>query len=277
MCVNFLIDLRINIMVNFSERPEITLSVVSHGQGNLIRNLFEDISRRIDVSYEIILTLNIPEDEGFISEFPQLPIQVIRNAKAKGFGANHNAAFLMSTADHFAVVNPDIRADEVVLRPLLKVLSVGGVGACGPAIYSSCGKLEDSARRFPTIGALLKRRLVGTMGPDYVLQDCPSPVDWLGGMFIVFKKEAFAMVGGFDEKYFMYLEDTDICRRLSKLGFRVMLHPGCKLIHEAQRASRKSWRHMRWHLASAVRFFRTNYESVKEQSARFDTGFVEHK
>ena len=245
--------------IAISKFPELSLSVVSHGQGELVRNLLRDIAKGIDVTYEIILTLNIPEDESFIREWPTLPLSVIRNASIKGFGSNHNAAFTRARGKCFAIVNPDIRAQSFSLRPLLDILTVSDVGACGPAVYSSDMSQEDSARHFPTLSTFFKRKFFHARGLDYVGHETAIQVDWLAGMFIIFDRDAFSKVGGFDERYFMYLEDTDICRRLGLAGWRVVLQPSSKVIHDAQRFSRRSVKHLFWHLRSAFLFLTTNY------------------
>ena len=119
---------------------QLTLSIVSHGQGLLIRHLLGDLRRPPGVSFEILLTLNIPEDESFLAGFEDLPIRVLRNASVKGFGANHNAAFAASTAPAFAIVNPDIRFPAGDLSVLLAVFADARVGACGPTIVSDTAK-----------------------------------------------------------------------------------------------------------------------------------------
>jgi GT2 family glycosyltransferase len=79
-------------------------------------------------------------------------------------------------------------------------------------------------------------------------------VDWVAGMFIVFRSDAFRSVGGFDERYFLYYEDVDICRRLGAAGASVIYEPGAEVIHDARRASRRELRRAVHHLSSAVRF-----------------------
>ena len=73
-------------------------------------------------------------------------------------------------------------------------------------------------------------------------------------MFMLFRAEAFFRVGGFDEDFFLYYEDVDICTRLWKDGSRVLACPGAQVIHEARRASRRNVRYMRWHAASLLRY-----------------------
>lgn len=236
--------------------PElISISIVSHAQGHLVKNLLADLRTLTGVRFEIIITLNIPEDVQFLVPFRDLPIRVISNAERKGFGANHNAAFAQSRGNVFIVVNPDIRAQNFTFRPLLETLDTPLVGACAPLVMSSKGSTEDSARRFPTLMRLLSRVILGRREPEYCPLFDPVVVDWVAGMFMAFKREVFARVGGFNERFFMYMEDVDVCRRLKQLGLAVVLDPRCSVVHDAQRASHFRADHMRWHLRSAVRFF----------------------
>ncbi|MGH8765371.1 MAG: glycosyltransferase, partial [Burkholderiales bacterium] len=79
-------------------------------------------------------------------------------------------------------------------------------------------------------------------------------VDWVAGMFMLFRSDAFRAAGGFDESYFMYYEDVDICRRIGAAGRSVTYNPAAEVIHAAQRASRRKPRLALYHLASALRF-----------------------
>jgi N-acetylglucosaminyl-diphospho-decaprenol L-rhamnosyltransferase len=245
--------------------PEITFSIVSHGQGKLIEKLLVDIEREITLAYEIILTLNIPEDECFISGFSFPSLFVIRNAYPKGFGANHNFSFKKSSGKFFLVINPDIRFYKLQLDCLLQKFSTAKVGVCGPAVYSREGKLEDSVRKFPTLLGLLKRRLPWARSLDYLEQKEAFFVDWLAGMFLIFSREAFQSVNGFDERYFMYMEDVDICKRLKSSGWSICYEPSAKVIHDARRASHKSFRHLWWHLRSIYVYFFNSRADAKPQ------------
>lgn len=235
--------------------PQLSLSVVSHGQGQIVRHLLADLRQLKDCTFEILLTVNIPEDLGFLEAFADLPLRLLHSPVARGFGANHNAAFAVSRGRCFAVVNPDIRAPQLALQPLLQLLQDPQVGVCAPEVVSRAGTREDSVRRFPTVARLLRRVLLRQRAPDYQWQAQPIRVDWVAGMFMVFDRQVFARLQGFDEHYFMYLEDVDICRRLHRLGLQVLLQPALHVVHDAQRASRRNPRHLAWHLRSTLRYF----------------------
>jgi GT2 family glycosyltransferase len=236
----------------------VTLSIVSHGQGQMVRGLLGDLAREgLDCDFGVSLTLNIPEKEDFLDSCCGFPVEVARNSAVRGFGANHNAAFGRSRSRYFAVVNPDIRLNGTSLAPILETLAVSARGACGPAVYSPAGAQEDSARRFPTVRSLAAKLVSRKASGAYPWGCGPIEVDWIAGMFMVFPRAAFERIHGFDERYFMYYEDADICRRLRRAGWSVWLDPRASVIHDARRRSHRDLRHLRWHVASAVRFLAT--------------------
>ena len=235
-------------------RVTYTLSVVSHGQAALVRLLLSDLERLCPADVEVLLTLNVPEDEHGLTS-SGFPLRVIRNPQPKGFGANHNAAFAVSRGAYFVVINPDIRLPAPVLDVLRQVIDQNCTGACAPSVVNSLGRMEDSARRFPTVLRLLRRVVLRDHSLDYRWQGEPQEVDWVAGMFVMFRREAFEQVRGFDDaRFFMYFEDVDICRRLNTLGWIVRVHPAVRVVHDAQRASARQLKHLRWHLTSAVRY-----------------------
>jgi hypothetical protein len=241
------------------EKPLLSISVVSHGQGNLIEFLLVDLFNVLkdqQISYEIIITFNIAEDKSFLQKFETLMnLRTIQNQQAKGFGANHNAAFELSNGCYFAVVNPDIRVQSLNINELISPFVNDDIAVVAPLVLSGEGNVEDSARYFPTFIRFAKRTLLKQRLPDYRIENIPFAVDWVAGMFMVFNAVAYKKVRGFDERrFFMYLEDADICYRLHKNGSMIFLNPNVQVIHLAQRASRRSLKHMQWHIISAFRY-----------------------
>ncbi len=237
-----------------ADAPKLTLSIVSHGQAKLVRPLLIELAALPRREFEVILTINIPEDEQPY-DVDGLSVTLIRNDVAKGFGANHNAAFRVSQAPFFAVVNPDIRIGNTDPTSLLEGFTDKLIAVCAPLVTNSIGEVSDSARRFPTWGSLTQKALGRHTHVEYLIEDKPLEVDWVAGMFAVFRREAFIEVGGFDDRrYFMYYEDVDICFRMNRRGWKVLLFPFVRVIHDAQRASYRNARHMRWHATSVIRF-----------------------
>jgi N-acetylglucosaminyl-diphospho-decaprenol L-rhamnosyltransferase len=231
-----------------------TLSVVSHGQGALISSLLSDLDKIDNKHFEVVVTINIPEDETPYQN-RLFKLSIIRNVKTKGFGANHNAALKLSQWRRCGVVNPDVRIKSLDFDILLDPFENDKVAAIAPIVLSPEGRIEDSARKFPSFQSYVKRVIFGRRNSDFVVQPTCYPVDWAAGMFVVFRQDVFRKIGGFDDRrFFMYLEDADICRRIWARGYQVMINPEISVVHNAQRASRKSLRHLRWHVISAFRY-----------------------
>jgi GT2 family glycosyltransferase len=235
----------------------VCVSVVSHLQARLAKGLLDDLAAHCRDTVEVILTLNADEPLAFeVAEFGY-PIELVRNHSPRGFGANHNAAFRLCRRRAFCVLNPDIRLAANPFPALIEELERDRVGVVAPRIVDTAGRTEDSARRFPTLCSLAAKALGRTGTLDYEIGASPFSPDWIAGMFMLFSQEAFGAVGGFDERYFLYYEDVDICARLRAADYAVRLVPAASAVHDARRASRSNWKHRAWHLQSIVRYLLT--------------------
>lgn len=230
------------------EAGVLAVSVVSHGHKRLVQALLDDMARHGNSTVtRVVLTLNLPED------LPRAPLngwpfvlQVIRNASPKGFGANHNYALRDAAEPFVCVLNPDVRwMGGDPLRALVQSAAVAGVGCSYPAQVDSMGRLQDSERELPTPMTLLRRR---------VFKRREVRVDWVNGACLVLPTPAWVAVGGFDEAYFMYCEDVDLCLRLRLAGWALMCAP-VQVVHVGQRTSNRHWIHLVWHVKSLLRFW----------------------
>jgi GT2 family glycosyltransferase len=234
----------------------ISVSIVSHGQGDLVSEALADLAHFADsLHFEVILTTNIPERLPFPAvDFP-CPVTVVENTSPKGFGANHNAAFRLAKGAWFCVMNPDIRLPENPFPLLIEEIERQHAAVIAPAVLSPAGQVEDSIRRFPTPLSLAGKMLGLSDGRyPFSVGDETFSADWVGGMFMLFRAEDYRHVGGFDEGFFLYYEDVDICTRLWETGSRVLACPKAQVVHSARRASRRTPRYMRWHACSMVRY-----------------------
>ncbi|MHB8453182.1 MAG: glycosyltransferase [Acidiferrobacterales bacterium] len=234
---------------------QITISVVSHGQGSLVKALLDDLNKYSSQQIEMILTVNLEENLPFEGKNYDFPIRIVRNAKPRGFSANHNAAFALRSNEYFCVLNPDIRLNEGPFRRLLSSLADPSVGVVAPLVHSAEGSIEDSARRMPTPLVIIRKLFDRNQGPDYPIGHEPINPDWVAGMFMLFRSDVYARMGGFDERYFLYYEDVDLCARLMLADYKIVLDPRVSVIHNARRESHRHFRYFRRHIASITRFF----------------------
>jgi N-acetylglucosaminyl-diphospho-decaprenol L-rhamnosyltransferase len=251
-------------MSDFDDRivlaRDLTLSVVSHGHGNLLTSLLGDLDRQAALAgTKVVITLNVAEELA-IDTFANLQIVVVQNSVPRGFGANHNAAFKDCATRWFAILNPDLRIDEA--EPFSSLIrfaaTVPKVGVLAPRIIAGSGELEDAVRTNLTPLSLLLRPL-GHRGD--VTPDLPTrrgkPFYWLAGMCLMFDAAAYRQVGGFDERLFLYCEDYEICARLYASGYALAVDLRSKIVHDAQRDSHRSLKHLVWHLTSLLRVWTT--------------------
>jgi GT2 family glycosyltransferase len=219
------------------------------------------------IRLSVIVTINESETLPFSEKDFPFQLFIIHNAKPKGFGANHNAAFQVVQGDFFCVLNPDLRIPQDPFPSLCDSLAHDPlVGVISPLILDPAKNPCDNARLFPTPGRILKRLLPFTKKVIYPLPSDELSVDWLAGIFLLFPSQVFAMVKGFDERYFLYYEDVDLCVRLKLAGFRLVLSPAVFVVHQARRASHYHPRYLRWHLHSMLRFFLSPvYQKMRNQ------------
>jgi hypothetical protein len=231
----------------------VVVSVVSHGHGPLLRVVLQDLAQHCARrALHVEITLNVDEDYSINPEFYPFSVAMHRNAQPKGFGANHNAAFHRVRGGYFCVLNPDVRLTS---DPFVLISRLGeGIGIVAPQVLSLTGNIQPTARHLPTPWRIAGR-LLGIPPKDYDMASGVVRPDWVGGMFMLFTHAAYKAVNGFDERFFMYYEDVDLCARLRLLGYAVQVDPAVTVIHDGAYASHRNWRHFRWHVTSMARFF----------------------
>jgi len=238
--------------MSIQDDAQITVSVISHGQAAWIEGLLDDLER-LATPVAVMLTINRPEPlaDDLIQ---RAGVQCLHNPHPQGFGANHNQAFRHCQTPWFGILNPDIRLPTDPFPGLLQA-APAGLGAIAPLMVTPDGAREDNARHFPTLPGLIRKALGHDDGRVRLSGQSVQAVDWVGGMFLLTPAAAFSAVGGFDEGFHLYYEDVDLCARLWGAGYRVELLTTERVVHHAQRASRRQLRPLGWHLRSGTRYF----------------------
>lgn len=234
---------------------ETYISIVSHGHQSMVMNnrLLAALS-----DFQIIVCENIPDSERLVPD----DVRYILNLRPAGFGSNHNKVFELSQPcpdDWFIICNPDIVATSEQVRKLLTQAENEGAELAAPMLWNNNTDRFDHNVR-PRVRLLfLILSFAGIPRPSRYTADRLEKLetaDWASGAFIAIKARLFRKLGGFDERYFMYMEDVDLCRRAEILGVRVRYFSNVKMIHNAARDNRKLLsRRFYNHLRSVMRFF----------------------
>ncbi len=188
-----------------------------------------------------------------------------------GFGRAANAGVAATDADVVVLANADTRFFAGTVTALTAFLDERPeVGAVGPLIRFPDGRLQMSARSFPSLTQALGHGLLGFVWPAnpwtraYRLTDwdhrSERTVDWLSGSCIALRRTAFDGAHGFDPAYFMFVEDVDLCARLADAGWLVVFSPAAEVVHAiGGSVSRKRFRMTVEHARSLDRFFGRRY------------------
>ncbi len=222
--------------------------------------------------YEVIVMDNGSADHGLLKQ--QLEkfggqVRLVKSPVNQGFAKASNRAVKLAKGDMVLLCNPDIEVLDGSLRQLLKFADEqGDFGLIGSRLLNPDGSVQASARRFPKLIDLMANRLSFVPGfskrsKSYLLKSekftKPTQVDWMVGAVMLMRKERFQEIGGFDERFFIFFEDTDLCRRLSEAGHEVWYHPQSQMLHSEERLSQRGFWPLKkvfWiHLGSAMKYF----------------------
>ena len=255
-------------MPTSSDRTTWAAVVVNYEAGELltvcVRSLFADDSAGPP---EVVVVDNGSTDGSITALRAALPdVRVVTAGRNLGYAAAANVGIAATAAPVVAVCNPDLDVVPGTGAAMVARLDAEpDLAALGPRIENPDGSLYPSARRDPGIGDAIGHALFGLVAPrnrftrHYRQLDVdaaqPRDVDWASGAMLFLRRSALPSVGGWDERYFMYMEDVDLCWRLRRLGWRVAYEPGGRAIHvQGASTARTPYRMIAEHHRSAFRF-----------------------
>ncbi len=240
--------------------------VVYNGAEEVIRAAESVLKQTADCDLTLYLVDNAsPDGAGrVLAEHPWPEnVQVIRLPENIGFGKGHNTVLPLLSSDFHFVLNPDIFVDSNVLCQVAGWLREHpGAVMATPRLLFPSGEVQVLPKRKPTVLGLLARQGVPGLqkyGDRYAMLDedlsLPTPIEFCTGSFFCMRTDVYKEIGGFDEKYFMYVEDADITQKARQKGLVFYLPQYCAY-HEWHRAPQKSLKPFLQQLKSMGRYFR---------------------
>lgn len=191
--------------------------------------------------------------------------EIVRLSDNRGFGAGHNAVFTLAKdqCDYFLICNPDISFSPGQVDTLYAFSNARNSGLVIPKVVYPDGSLQHGCKLLPSPWQLFLRRFASSVkqeaNENYELRSAdydkvffaPS----LSGCFMLISSEALNAIGGFDERYFLYMEDVDLSRRVCTANLRVEYCPSSTVVHESQRRSYRDFTFLLYHITSAIKYF----------------------
>ena len=225
--------------------------LVNYNSGDELKRALESIAREGSGRWEGVVVDNGSTDGSEQAAQGVPAVRLIKNRENVGFGRGVNQAMTASTSEYVLIMNPDCQLSAGALAPLMAALDADArCAVVAPHILNLDGTPQGNARGDPDMltglfgrtsslrrtlsGLEVARRNVVTANTH----NTAVTVDWVSGACMLVRRSAVAAVGGFDERYFMYWEDADLCRRLRQHGSIVSYLPTVTAVHRVGQSSR---------------------------------------
>ncbi|QOD59669.1 glycosyltransferase [Polaribacter haliotis] len=246
---------------------DITVSIVLYNEN--IEELTKTVNCFLNISLnkKLYLIDNTPKKK-FQNVFKNEEISYIATGKNIGFGAGHNVVInkIKEVSNYHLILNPDVFFKPDVIPSLIKELeSKKELAMIAPKVLFPDGKHQYSCRRYPLISELLARRFIflkplfkeAIFKGTYRDKDLNKPffAEYITGCFHLYKTRDFIKLNGFDERYFLYMEDVDICKKIDVLGKKKMYFPSIEITHVLKQGSSKNISLFLRHTSSAIKYF----------------------
>lgn len=245
------------------KKIKVTGCVVTYNNSDIIEKCIASIlAWTKDVDFKLFISDNCSTDntvEIIEKKFPQ--VVILRNKENKGFGHGHNVVIPYIDSKYHFVINPDIFMDSEVVSELVRYMEAHrDVAMITPKIMNDNGTEQQLPKRNPNIRFLFlsklkplkKYRRIYTREDENLL--VPTEIDFCTGCFFGIRTELFKKIGGFDTRYFMYMEDADLSRTIRK-RYKIIFYPLCYVYHKWHRENVKNFKGIRRWLHSMVKYF----------------------
>ncbi len=234
---------------------DLSIIIVNYNVKEFLQNLLHSIDKAAqNITHEIIIVDNASDDgsiEFLQQKFPK--VKLIINKENLGFGKANNIGMKIAKGRYFLLLNPDTLLSENLLQEMTTFLDKTiEAGMAGCKILNPDGTLQLACRRsFPGpwtsfckvtgLSTLFpKRKIFAHYNLTYLDENQTYEVDAISGSFMMMRKEVYEKTGGFDEDFFMYGEDLDLCYRIQKEGYKVFYVHSAQIIHYKGESTKRS-------------------------------------
>lgn len=261
---------------------ELSILIVTYNSAPLIGRLLSHLAREIEgLAAQVIVLDNASRDgtaELVRREHPW--VKLIASQENLGFAAGNNLAARQASGRYLLLLNPDAFPNPGALeKGLASLRQQPDVGLAGGELLGADGSRQPSARMFPrlrdelfTLSGLAARfptsRFFARLDRRWANADLDAVVDWIPGAFVFIPADVFARLDGFDERFFMYYEEVDLCRRIQQLGLTIRYWPALKAMHiggesvktiKSARVSRAGSQLESWRMRSGLLYYRKHH------------------
>ena len=234
----------------------ISVIIVSYNSESFIEKCIVSVLKNLPPDGEVLILDNASTDrtvvllEKFLTK-----IKLIKSNENLGFSRGNNKAVREATGEYLFFLNPDTEINEPIFDEIIEFYEeTPDAGIVGPKLIMENGEVQPTVRKLPTILGAFKEYILGTKfayGQYVPKTENPLEVEMVYGAAMLIRKDLFEKLGGFEEKYFLYYEDADLCKRVRKNGQKIYYYPKIAIKHLVG-ATQTSQDKYRLNLASAA-------------------------
>lgn len=237
--------------------PSLDIILVNRNSGDLLQRCLDSLAAadRSAIDLRRVCVVDDMSSDGSAAELraADLPLVVVRQEQRRGYGASCNAGARGSSADYLLFLNTDIEVERGALVAAVEHLersAAADTGMLGIQLRELDGSVARSCSRFPTPGTFLAMilgldRLVPSLFPNLQMREWDHgdtrEVDQVMGAFLLMRRAVFEQLGGYDERFFVYMEDLDLALRARRLGWRSVFFAGARALHLGGGTARRVW------------------------------------
>lgn len=245
---------------------QLSIIIVNWNTGDLLAQCLDSLcTQALPPAWEIIVVDNASQDDSVTMLEARFPmVRVIANVENVGYARANNQAAALARGRYLLLLNPDTIVSQEALAELIAFMkNHPEIGVCSPRLLLPDGTPQPYAfGADPTPGYLLRRgwnRLVLHRSMHNWAIDTPQIVDWVSGACLMVRRQSWQQVGGFDEHFFMYFEDNDLCLRLRQAGWQAVYNPLVGITHLGGRSLRQNPTVPRAYQESLRYFYQKHY------------------
>lgn len=251
------------------EKPiKLTASIVLFNEDPEVLHQTIECFLNIENFQTKLYLINNSNNNYFHSHLIDNKIEYLESKKNLGFGKGHNKVLdrITSNSDFHLVLNPDITFSKDVVGELIKELDKDDqMSLIAPKVLFPDGRFQYSCRRYPKLSEMFFRRvpLFKNLSKSILDKgiysdknlDEPFYAEYLTGCFHLYKTKDFLALGGFDDRYFLYMEDVDICRKIDNYDKKKLYYPKVEIFHVLKQGSNENFGLFLRHTISMFRYF----------------------
>jgi N-acetylglucosaminyl-diphospho-decaprenol L-rhamnosyltransferase len=267
------------MVTSSAPEPRVDVVVVSYQSRERLRDCIEPLVREPEIH---VVVVDNASSDGSADSVADLPATVLALDRNLGFGGGCNVGWRAASAPYVLFLNPDARMSPESVFQLADELERTDAGAVAPRIVDDSGSLEWSLRRFPEVRSIYGQALFAhhlfrdATWADEVIRDeeryeREGPVDWASGACLLLPRVVLDEIGGFDDGFFMYAEDVDLCRRVWNTRRPVVYVPSVVCAHAGGKSAPR-WKLLRVLAKSRIRYAHKHFGRGRAIAYRIGVG-----